>query len=66
VRNRFNVAVAEVDAHEIWNTAVLGVVCVSTGSAHADEVLAHVVDFVQGGHGDAELVDYSVEIVSGF
>jgi uncharacterized protein YlxP (DUF503 family) len=66
VRNRFNVAVAEVDAHEIWNTAVLGVVCVSTGRAHADEVLAHVVDFVQGGHGDAELVDYSVEIVPGF
>jgi uncharacterized protein YlxP (DUF503 family) len=66
VRNRFNVAVAEVDAHEIWNTAVLGVVCVSTSRAHADELLAHVVDFVQGGHGDAELVDYSVEIVSGF
>ena len=66
VRNRFNVAVAEVDAHEIWNTAVLGVVCVSTGRAHADEVLAHVVDFVQSGHGDAELVDYSVEVVSGF
>ena len=66
MHNRFNVAVAEVDAHEIWNTAVLGVACVSTGGAHADEVLAHVVDFVQGGHGDAELVDYSVEIVPGF
>jgi len=24
------------------------------------------VNFVQGGHGDAELVDYSVEIVPGF
>jgi len=66
VHNRFNVAVAEVDAHEIWNTAVLGAVCVSTSHAHADEVLAHVVNFVQGGHGDAELVDYSVEIVPGF
>jgi uncharacterized protein len=66
VRNRFNVAVAEVDAHELWNTAVLGVACVSTGRAHADEVLTHVVDFVQGGHGNAELVDYSVEIVTGF
>lgn len=66
VRHRFNVAVAEVDEHEVWNTSVIGVACVSTGSGHAEEILAHVVNFVAGGHGDAELIDSNVEILPGF
>lgn len=66
VRHRFNVAVAEVDEHEVWNAAVIGVACVSTGSAHAEEILTHVVNYVSNGHGDAELIDSSVEIMPGF
>ncbi len=66
VRHRYNVAVAEVDEHEVWNAAVIGVCCVSTGSAHAREILDHVVAFVANGHDDAELVDHTVEILTGF
>lgn len=66
VRHRFNVAASEVDEHEIWNEAVIGVACVSTGSNHAREILDHVVAFVENGHGDAELIDHSVEILPGF
>lgn len=66
VRHRFNVAIAEVDDHEVWNSAVIGVACVCTGSAHAEEILAHVASFVSSGHGDAELIDQSVEILPGF
>lgn len=65
VRRRYNVAVAEVEAHEVWNTAVIGVCCVSTGSAHAQEILDHVVAFVETGHGDAELVDHTIELLTG-
>ena len=66
VRRRFNVAVAEVDEHEVWNAAVIGVCCVSTSSGHASEVLNKVSAFVESGHGDAELVESSMEILSGF
>lgn len=66
VRHRFNVAVAEVDEHEVWNAAVIGVACVSTSSGHAEEILNHVVNFVDSGHGDAELIDSSMEIMPGF
>ncbi len=66
VRHRFDVAVAEVDEHEIWNEAVLGIACVSTASAHARSVLDHVARFVDAGHDDAELVDHTVEILTGF
>ncbi len=68
VHNRFNVAVAEVDHHEIWNSAVLGVACVSTAGAHAEAVLASVVTFVEGGatRGEIEVVDATTEILPGF
>ena len=66
IRHRYNVAAAEVDAHEIWNTAVIGVSCVSTSGAHAHEILDHIIAFADNGHEDAELVDHTVEILSGF
>ena len=66
VRHRFNVAVAEVGEHDVWNAAVLGVACVSVSSRHASEILDHVVTYVGNGHGDAELVDHTVEILTGF
>jgi uncharacterized protein YlxP (DUF503 family) len=65
LRHRFNVAVAEVDEHEMWNAAVIGVACVSTSSTHARDILNHVISFADG-HNDAELVDTSVEILPGF
>lgn len=63
-RHRFNVAVAEVDEHELWNSAVIGVACVSTSRSHAEEMLSRVADYIAGGHGDAELVDSVVEIIT--
>ncbi len=66
VRHRYNVAVAEVDEHEVWNAAVIGVCAVSTSSAHVRDMLDHVVAFVETGHGDAELSDHTVEILTGF
>lgn len=68
VRHRFNVAVAEVDEHEIWNEAVVGVCCVSTARGHAEDILQAVVSFVQSGQGHqgAELIDYTSEVLTGF
>jgi uncharacterized protein YlxP (DUF503 family) len=40
---KFNVAVAEVDYHDLWQRAGLGVVTISTTNAHADQELAAVV-----------------------
>jgi hypothetical protein len=37
---KFNVAVAEVEHHDLWQRAELGVVTVSTSDEHADRELA--------------------------
>jgi uncharacterized protein YlxP (DUF503 family) len=41
--SKFNVAIAEVDHHDLWQRAGLGVVTISTANAHADRELAAVV-----------------------
>ena len=61
LHNKFNVAVAEVGSHDSWQTAVLGVCCVSNGEPHASRVLSSVTDFVRHERLDAELGDMQTE-----
>lgn len=37
---KFNVAVAEVDHHDLWQRAALGIVTIATSDEHADRELA--------------------------
>ena len=43
----------------------LGVSCVSTDAAHANEILSRVVSYVEANRRDVELLDYELEIISG-
>ena len=63
LHNKFNVAVAEVDDHDRWQLASLGITCVTTSESHAHQMMASVVAFIQHERPDAELVDYRTEIV---
>lgn len=65
IRNKFNVAVAEVEDQELWQRLTLGVCCVSTDAAHANEMVSKVVAFVEESRRDLELLDYQTEIISG-
>ena len=65
IRNSFNVAVAEVEDHELWQRLTLAVCCVSTDSAHANEMVSKVVNFIEETRRDLELLDYETEIISG-
>jgi uncharacterized protein YlxP (DUF503 family) len=64
VRNRFNVAIAEVASQDAWHTATLGIVCVSNDAQHANEILSKVIDFVESERLDAEVGAVSVELLS--
>jgi hypothetical protein len=66
VNNQFNVSVAEVSDHDLWQLATIGVCCVSNSKRHANQVLSKVVDFVAQSHFEAELLDYEIEILSVF
>lgn len=66
VKGRFNVSIAEVDDNDRWHLITLGVTCVSNDSRHANEMLSRVVDYIDSIRGDAELLDYQVEILTAF
>ncbi len=66
VGNKFNVSVAEVDDHDLWQLATLGISCVSNSRPHANEVLSRVVDFIINSRFDVEILDYEIEILSVF
>ena len=65
IRNKFNVAVAEVEDQELRQRLTLAVCCVSTDPAHANEMVSKVVAFVEESRRDLELLDYQTEIISG-
>ncbi len=47
LRSKFNLSVAEVGDHELWQKAVLGNACVSNESAHVNSVLDQALNLVQ-------------------
>lgn len=64
VRNRFNVAVAEVETQDAWHVATLGIVCVSDDPRHANEMLDKVLDFVESERLDVEVGDVRFELIA--
>ncbi|MEE9325242.1 MAG: DUF503 domain-containing protein [Dehalococcoidia bacterium] len=63
LRNKFNISVAEVEDHQLWQLMTLGLACVSNDTRHLNEVMSKVVNFIESIKGDAELLDYEVEII---
>jgi uncharacterized protein len=62
VRARFEVAVAEIDHHDIWQRAALAVAYVSHDSRHANEVVSKALNFIEA-NVDGSVIDTSVEIL---
>ena len=63
VRNKFNVSVAEIDDHELWQLATLGICYVSNNKRFTNEVLSKVVDFIANGRFEIEMLNYEIEIL---
>lgn len=67
LRQRFNVAVAEVGAQDSHQMAVLGLCCLGNGSAHTEQELSSALRFIEAEVvGRAEVVDCHTEVLSGF
>jgi len=63
VSNKFNVAIAEVDNHDSWQLATLGICCVSNNTRYTNQVLSRVVEFVTNSRFEIEILDYQIEIL---
>jgi uncharacterized protein YlxP (DUF503 family) len=61
LRNRFNISVAEVEAHDHRQLAVLGMAMVSIEAKLMRTVFGEIVEALRG-HPVAELIDYQIEV----
>ena len=66
LRNKFNIAVAEVADNDRWQIATIGLTCVSNDARHAQEMLDRAVQFVEQTRLDAELIDSEIEVAQAF
>jgi hypothetical protein len=64
LRSQFNVSVAEVDDHDLWQLATLGICCVSNDSRFTNQVLSKVADFIISGRFEVEVLDYGIEVIT--
>ncbi len=63
LRNKFQLAVAEVDTLDDRSVATIAAVCVSNDARHAHAMLMKALDFVETLHLDAEITEVQTEIV---
>ena len=63
LRREFNISIAEVDLHDIWQSAVIGAVCVSNRQDYAHGLLARVIEWIENHRLDIQLVDYRIEML---
>jgi hypothetical protein len=63
ISREYNVSIAEVDAQNLWQRAVLGVSCVSSSSAYAHRLLERVVQWIEVNRPDVELLEYHIELL---
>ncbi len=63
LRREFHVSAAEVDDHDLWQRATLGIACVSNDSGHANSVLDKVLDYIEK-KGDVSVVGVEMEILA--
>lgn len=59
--NQFNIAVAEIDHHEVWQSAALGIAAVGNDHGYLQSALETVVAWIEGNRPDVLIVAYRID-----
>ena len=62
VRRKFNVSIAELDGHELWQRAVLGIACIGNEGRHVNRQMDHVMAMIRR-MPSVEIIRYSTEMM---
>lgn len=62
IRNKFNVSIAEVESQDYHQSIVLGIVCVTNESSHAQSILQEVINYIEN-NCEAVIEDTVIEIL---
>ena len=62
LRKEFNLATAEVNYHDAWQSAQIALVSVSTDIGHVQRVLERSVHWIEKHRPDLSVVDWRIEV----
>lgn len=61
IRNQFNLAVAEVDHQDVWQTAVIGMATVGNDTRYLHGLLEKAVNWIEQQRPDVPIANYFIE-----
>ncbi len=62
IKNKFNVAIAEVDGGDLWQRATLGVVTVANDKGYVNQIIDKIVAVISS-HPEIEVIGQRMEFV---
>lgn len=63
LRKEFNVSAAEVDLHDVWQSARIALVSVSTDSGRVQGQLESAVRWIEAHYPNLQVVDWDIEVL---
>jgi uncharacterized protein YlxP (DUF503 family) len=60
---QFNVATAEIDHHDVWQTAVIGLVTIGNDAGYLHGLLEKAVAWIERTRPDVPIDEYSIEFL---
>lgn len=63
LHREFNISVAEIDHHDVWQTATISCALISTDKGHTHRSLQKVTNWVEHHWPDISIVDDHIEIL---
>jgi uncharacterized protein YlxP (DUF503 family) len=66
LRNQYNISIAEVDDHDLWQIATIGISCISNSNNHVDQIISNIIKYIEQNYPELEIVNHEIEIMHGF
>lgn len=63
MRNKFNIANAEVGKQDTWQSATIAITTVSNSTAHLNQTIQNVMKWIEARYPDAIIINHSTEIL---
>ncbi|MBN1953873.1 MAG: DUF503 domain-containing protein [Anaerolineae bacterium] len=64
LRREFNMAAAEIDLHDVWQSSIIGLVTVANDPGRVHKVLEQAVRWIEHNRPDLQVVDWQIELLS--
>lgn len=61
LQKQFNISIAEVDDHDLWQMTTIGLACVSNNANHVDEVISAAISLIGRDFPTIEIVEKELE-----